>query len=276
MKKKTTNKKKSIKNSNIAKNKNIINIKINTQQRKRRQRQQNETRKETNKAGEVVFLPARTIYQQAPLQPVQNSNIGELENIRESVKRQEDLFAKYLNTINLAGRGEVLNTEIPLKPPAPKPVFTESLGNLPIDSASTNGTQTLNEVDTNNDKDTLLSTTQMSNFFDTEDESEYEKRLTRTNERQKKKKIRNFEIVDDENENALNKIMMNNINRVKYDEKFYEYVELKKRINGTSTNKRTKNKLNTIDKVQAEIDKLLAREAKSKTNYGDTRNILGE
>lgn len=235
MKKKTAHKKKSIKNSTIAKNKNIINIRINTHQKKRRQRtisKPKETIKEPNKTGEVVFLPARTIYQQAPLQPVQNNNVGELENIRESVRRQEDLFAKYLNTINLAGRGEVLSTEssapvpapvsapekvkapkAPAKKPkvsAPKPTVTESNDNLPVDLV---GSQTLDEVDTTVDKDKLVATppkatlddklSSMPKIFDTEDESEFEERLARTNERQKqkkKKKKHNLVIMDEEGE----------------------------------------------------------------------------
>lgn len=283
MKKKSTNKKKIIKKSNIAKNKNIINIKINTHQNKTRQRQTplNETKKEQSKTGEVVFLPARTIYQQAPLQPVQNYNFGELENIRESVKRQEDLFAKYLNTINLAGRSEILSPEIPVKVPvkapvkppkvpAPKPNVTESLDDLLVHLASTDGTQSLNEVDTNQEKDLLLSTPSKPTLADHFKKAETPMNKVMTELKQKL----NERDENDFDEKALNKIMNNNITQTKYDEKFKEYVDLKKRIKGTSTNKTTKNKLNSIDKLQDAIDKLLAQETKTEKVFRDTRNTL--
>lgn len=285
--KKTTNKKKIIKKSNIAKNKNIINIKINTHQNKTRQKQtpQNETKKEPSKAGEVVFLPARTIYQQTPLQPVQNYNFGELENIRESVKRQEDLFAKYLNTINLAGRSEILSPEIPVKVPvkapvkapvktpkvpAPKPTVTESLDDLPVDSASSDGIQTLNEVDTNQDKDLLLTTPSKPTLADHFKKAETPMNKVITELKQKL----NERNENESDENALNKIMNNSVEQVKYDQKFKEYVELKKRIKGTSTNKTTKNKLNSIDKLQDAIDKLLAKETKTEKFSRNTRNLV--
>ena len=53
---------------------------------------------------------------------------------------------------------------------------------------------------------------------------------------------------------------MNMMNQAKYDEKFKEYVNLKKQVLGKTTYRTTRNKLNTIQKIQIEIDKLLHQE----------------
>lgn len=142
---------------NVAKNKNIINIKINTHRRRKASDPTEVKKNAPAPAPEPVYLPARTIYQQVPLQPVQNNNVAELERVGTALRNQEELFASLLDRMNNSKEA----TTAPAPAPAPvalkTPKTKRTPKTLPDDVEIIDGIQDLNEIDTQKQHDKLAS-----------------------------------------------------------------------------------------------------------------------